>query len=261
MLFAYSDTRPVAGGATCEPRGILDQDRRYFAANPQAQSYLRPMCENEFGERAPALPANVPTSAQFYMLIEVQARSASGWPKRLYRRPILVIVGSGHAQTNAALSDRIRGARTCASPIQADADPKEGRHASEAAAGAQGGSIEERGNPAAIQGSDPTPIRKRKRPGGRRSGSNPETWRRQKMSRPLKAAISDLDSLLNDYSFNCCITPDALELSVDATSPASASPWAAKAAERLRSEYRCCEALRRRVLRWAQEQQQEGELT
>lgn len=256
QLFAFAKDRPIAGGFTCEPRSIVDRDRRYFIANPSARSYLRPMHPDEFGTRAPSMPANIP-GAHFYVLVEIQARTTSGWPKRLYRRPILVITTEANEATSSPLHSDVRGARP--DPLSAQTDARQTRQDQQARRDAQG-TDEKRGDPATVQRSDPPPL-KRKRHGHGRPRGVPNGIERttDKLKRPLKNAIADLASLLNDYGFNVRLSADTLELTIDPTSPAASSAWAKSAADRLAREYRQCPDLRRRVLRWATAQQEQVE--
>ncbi|MCQ4188588.1 hypothetical protein [Methylocystis suflitae] len=79
-----------------------------------------------------------------------------------------------------------------------------------------------------------------------------------KLKRPLKNAIADLSALVNDYAVDVRLSADAIELTIEPTSVGASSAWAKSAAERLKHEFRSCPALRQRVHKWAQ-QQQEGE--
>jgi hypothetical protein len=259
QLMPFATDRPIAGGFTSEPRAIVDADRRYFLQNPQTKSYLRPMRNGEFGSHAPALSANVPTNARFFVLIEVQARTTSGWPKCLYRRPILVISTEAHAQSSETLHDRTRDARPDALSFQTDA--RQTRQNQQARRDAQG-TDEERGDREFYQGGDPPPL-KRKRHGHGRPRGVPNGIERttDKLKRPLKFAIADLRELVETYGVDVRIRPDVIELTIDSTSAAASSAWARSAAERLALEYRQCPALRVRIARWAtaQQQQQQGD--
>lgn len=215
MSLAFNQDRQIISpDAFSASRRAVLADKTYFASHPSARSRLRPMQESEFGEIQPE-PPDLPDGlqARFYVLSEPRSRTASGWPNRISRRLILVLEADGaHALTSKALRDRVH---------EAPAD-------------------------------DPRAPQVRKPRGGRPKGSlSSAPSRDTKMRRPIRDAVDDLRMLLNDYSFNVRIGPDAIELSAGPSSP-PASAWATGAAARLMHEYRISPPLRRRIVEWAE---------
>jgi len=59
--------------------------------HPEARAFVRPMQPGEFGDRAPAMPDNLPPGLQcsFGVYVESHYRGR-GYPRRIFRRLILL---------------------------------------------------------------------------------------------------------------------------------------------------------------------------